>query len=115
MLSLAEETKFIVMGKTNRKNFHYSISYFFLLRLTREPEMQEWLHLGKPEHKLNHRLSKEISTAIDRFYFNHYCRIFQSGAFARATASMCVINLAVNTSNTNLIKSHGKYGRYVAT
>ena len=58
--------------------------------------MQEWLHLGKPEHKLNHRLSQEISTAIDRFYFNHYCRIFQSGAFARATASMCVINFPVN-------------------
>ena len=28
--------------------------------------------------------------AIDRFYFNHYCLSFRSGAFARANSTMYV-------------------------
>lgn len=84
---LGEVIKYTAMGQ---KIIMWLCSLLTLLyrSLTREPEMQEWLRLAKPELKLSHKLSVEMATAIDRFYFNHYCRIFQSGAFARATASM---------------------------
>lgn len=59
-------------------------------RLVREPEMQAWLNLPKPDMRIKYEITDEMRAAIDRFYFNHYCRIFQSGAFARATASMYV-------------------------
>ncbi|KAH8117510.1 hypothetical protein DFH11DRAFT_1575443 [Phellopilus nigrolimitatus] len=62
--------------------------------LTREPEMQEWLQLSKPELKLRYQITLEMRAALDRFYFNHYCRVFQSGAFARATASIPMVNMA---------------------
>ena len=35
-------------------------------------------------------LTQEMLTAIDRFYFNHYCQSFRSGAFARANSAMYV-------------------------
>jgi hypothetical protein len=49
--------------------------------------MQEWVHMS-PERKKAAALSEEISFAIDRFFFNHYCHSFRSGAFARANSSM---------------------------
>ncbi len=60
-----------------------------LFRLIREPELQDWLNLPKAEQRIKQPMTPEMEAAIDRFYFNHYCRMFQSGAFARATASMC--------------------------
>lgn len=57
-------------------------------RLIREPELQDWLNLPKPEQRIKQPITPEMEAAIDRFYFNHYCRMFQTGAFARATASM---------------------------
>jgi hypothetical protein len=57
-------------------------------RVVLEPEMQEWLKLKNPEKKMNYSLTEEIESAIDRFYFNHYCQTFRSGAFARAISSM---------------------------
>ena len=59
-----------------------------IIRLIREPELQDWLNLPKPEQRIKQPITPEMEAAIDRFYFNHYCRMFQSGAFARATASM---------------------------
>ena len=59
-------------------------------RVVMEPEMQGWLKLNNPEEKMNYPLTKEIEFAIDRFYFNHYCQSFRSGAFARANSSMYV-------------------------
>ncbi|KAF8894700.1 hypothetical protein BD779DRAFT_1502479 [Infundibulicybe gibba] len=48
-----------------------------------------WLKM-KPEQKKKHELTREIGSAIDRFYFNHYCQTFRTGAFARATVQcMC--------------------------
>jgi len=55
--------------------------------LLREPEMQEWVHM-KPEERKTAPLTEEISFAIDRFFFNHYCNSFRNGAFARANSSM---------------------------
>ncbi|KAF9069811.1 hypothetical protein BDP27DRAFT_1324632 [Rhodocollybia butyracea] len=56
--------------------------------LTREPELQEWVAKIKPEDKQSYPLTDEILQAIDRFYFNHYCQVFRSGAFARANSSI---------------------------
>ncbi|TFY69275.1 hypothetical protein EVG20_g3222 [Dentipellis fragilis] len=58
--------------------------------LTREPELQEWVNHPNPEQKKTFALTQEILSAIDRFYFNHYCSIFRSGAFSRANSSMYV-------------------------
>lgn len=58
--------------------------------LMREPELQEWVHISNQEEKKNFPLTDEMSLAIDRFFFNHYCQHFRSGAFARANCSMCV-------------------------
>lgn len=56
--------------------------------IVREPEMQEWVGTKIPEKKKNYPLTEEMRFAIDRFYFNHYCQVFRSGAFARANSSM---------------------------
>lgn len=55
--------------------------------LMREFEMQDWVSKN-PEEKKVYPLSGEMETAIDRFFFNHYCQSFRSGAFARANCSM---------------------------
>ncbi|KAI9511315.1 hypothetical protein F5148DRAFT_1274284 [Russula earlei] len=56
--------------------------------VTREPELQHWINHSDPEGKKQCRLTQEILSAIDRFYFNHYCEVFRSGAFARANSTM---------------------------
>jgi hypothetical protein len=70
--------------------------------LVREPEMQEWLKQPKSEERRRYPLSDEILSAIDRFYFNHYCQTFRSGAFARANSSMyvcCGLSRAFNNED----------------
>jgi hypothetical protein len=49
--------------------------------------------------------------AIDRFYFNHYCLSFRSGAFARANSSMYVcLNLHLTgIENKGVFKSYVEY------
>ncbi|KAI0350240.1 hypothetical protein OH77DRAFT_1431241 [Trametes cingulata] len=59
--------------------------------IIREPELQDWVTQTKPEAKRNYVLSDEMALAIDRFYFNHYCQSFRSGAFARANSTMCAL------------------------
>ena len=56
--------------------------------IVREPELQEWVTCSKPEKKKQFAMTEEMLFAIDRFYFNHYCQVFRSGAFARANSSM---------------------------
>ncbi|KAI9456269.1 hypothetical protein BJY52DRAFT_1204831 [Lactarius psammicola] len=62
--------------------------------ITREPELQEWVNHPKPEEKKKCPLTQEILSALDRFYFNHYCQTFRSGAFARANSSIPMLNMA---------------------
>ena len=59
----------------------------------REPEMQDWVTKSKPEDKKAYVLSQEMATAMDRFFFNHYCQHFRSGAFARANSSIPMLNM----------------------
>jgi hypothetical protein len=69
------------------------------VRLTREPEMQEWL-LAKSSLKKNFPLTPAITSCIDRFFFNHYCSSFRRGAFARANSSMYVAQIILNITIT---------------
>ena len=59
-------------------------------RVAREPELQGWLNQTKLDKKMHYPATHEVMSAIDTFYFNHYCQIFRSGAFARANSSMYV-------------------------
>ncbi|KAI9056891.1 hypothetical protein FKP32DRAFT_1762870 [Trametes sanguinea] len=61
--------------------------------IIREPELQEWVTLSKPEAKRTYPLTDEMRLAIDRFYFNHYCQSFRSGAFARANSTIPMLNM----------------------
>ncbi|KAF5365719.1 hypothetical protein D9758_003279 [Tetrapyrgos nigripes] len=61
--------------------------------LTREPELQEWVSKLKPEEKKSYPLTDEVSEAIDRYYFSHYCSSFRNGAFARANSSIPMMNM----------------------
>jgi hypothetical protein len=74
--------------------------------IMREPELQEWVHTAKPDQKMTRPLTEEISQAIDRFFFNHYCQCFRSGAFARANSSIPMINMA---DDHDLIDGFGSY------
>ena len=52
--------------------------------------MQGWVKHQSKKEKMNYLLKQDMLDAIDRFYFNHYCQSFRSGAFARANSSMYV-------------------------
>ena len=56
--------------------------------VTCEQELQEWVHTTNQDRKRNYPLTEEILSAIDRFYFNHYCQVFGSGVFAKANCRM---------------------------
>jgi hypothetical protein len=89
---LAAVISFIAMGASLYfERFHVpGRRNYALLSVAREPELQEWIDNPKPEQKKQEPLTQEILSAIDRFYFNHYCESFRSGAFARANSSMYV-------------------------
>ncbi|KAI0806950.1 hypothetical protein C8Q74DRAFT_1312933 [Fomes fomentarius] len=78
--------------------------------IVREPEMQDWVTQTKPEAKRNYHLTDEMRLAIDRFFFNHYCQTFRSGAFARANSTMYVNVSTVSSSDTRFgIDGFGSY------
>lgn len=74
--------------------------------LMREPEMQEWVTKSKPEDKRLHPLTEEMSLCLERFFFNHYCQHFRSGAFARANSSIPMLNMC---DDHDLIDGFGSY------
>ncbi|KAF8447483.1 hypothetical protein L210DRAFT_849761 [Boletus edulis BED1] len=77
--------------------------------LTREPEMQDWIHHPNAASKLAYIVSPEMSACIDRFFFNHYCASFRNGAFARANSTIPMLNMCGKCSNIQplcLILSH---------
>ena len=86
--SLAVAINFIVMGASLASSVSLRSEPCF--RVVREPEMQEWANLRRKEEKMTWPITREMVAAIDRFYFNHYCQSFRSGAFARANSSMYV-------------------------
>ena len=63
---------------------------------------------------MRHSVTQEMLDAIDRFYFNHYCKSFRSGAFARAISSMYVdLDLDLDLILKASSKPYGKHARYV--
>lgn len=80
-----------LLANHSEKPFHALVGggdQLYCDAIIREPEMQEWVTTQPPEKKKGFPLSQEMRLAIDRFYFNHYCKMFRSGAFARANSSM---------------------------
>ncbi|KAK7689123.1 hypothetical protein QCA50_007814 [Cerrena zonata] len=72
----------------------------------REPEMQEWVNTQKPDKRMAFQMTQEMAFAIDRFFFNHYCQVFRSGAFARANSSIPMVNML---DDHDLIDGFGSY------
>lgn len=56
-----------------------------------EPELQEWANASTAHAKLTASLTPDVMFAIDRYYFSHYCKIFRSGAFGLANASIPMV------------------------
>jgi hypothetical protein len=90
--SLVVAINFIAM----RAQLHFtlasvSLKLEFCCRVAREPELQEWIKHPNRKEKMRYSVTQDMSDAIDRFYFNHYCKSFRGGAFARASSSMYVL------------------------
>ncbi|CDZ97664.1 hypothetical protein [Phaffia rhodozyma] len=71
-----------------------------------EPEMQDWLECGTPEKRKDFPLSNDIMFCIDRYYFSHYCKIFRTGKFGLANASIPMVNCL---DDHDLIDGFGSY------
>jgi hypothetical protein len=56
-----------------------------------------------PEVKAKMPVTHAIALAIDRFYFNHYCKHFRSGAFARANCSMSVFSRFISVKVAHVV------------
>ncbi|KAJ7219131.1 hypothetical protein GGX14DRAFT_434737 [Mycena pura] len=76
--------------------------------ITREPELQDWIN-SKPHERKQYQLTDEISSTIDRFYFNHYCTQWRSGAFARANSTIPMMNMAGSYQFAVCIDGFGSY------
>jgi hypothetical protein len=87
----------------------------FCFRVAHEPELQEWINHPNRREKMQYPVTQEMLDAIDRFYFNHYCKSFRSGAFARASSSMYVFfdQYLVDTLLRFISKPDGEYARSV--
>ncbi|WWC73414.1 uncharacterized protein I206_107381 [Kwoniella pini CBS 10737] len=95
--------------KHHEKPFHCMVGggdQIYCDALTREPEMQPWITAPDRHSKLNCPLTDEIREAVDRFYFNHYCKIFRSNAFGRANSSIPMVNML---DDHDLIDGFGTY------
>ncbi|KAF8652731.1 hypothetical protein AX16_004230 [Volvariella volvacea WC 439] len=97
-----------LLNKHAEKPFHVMVGggdQIYCDSLMREAEMQDWV-TRKPEEKQRYQLNPTIMAAMDKFYFNHYCQHFRSGAFARANSTIPMINMA---DDHDLIDGFGSY------
>jgi len=93
----------------HKKPFHCMVGggdQIYCDAITREPELQPWINAPNKDAKLATPLTEEIKTAVDRFYFNHYCKIFRSNAFGRANSSIPMVNML---DDHDLIDGFGTY------
>ncbi|KAJ2936438.1 hypothetical protein H1R20_g654, partial [Candolleomyces eurysporus] len=98
-----------LLSKHAEKPFHVLVGggdQLYCDSLMREPELQDWVRKSKPEDKKSYPLTPEIESTIDRFFFNHYCQHFRSGAFARANSSIPMLNMC---DDHDLIDGFGSY------
>ncbi|KAL1680859.1 hypothetical protein EV122DRAFT_206983 [Schizophyllum commune] len=100
-----------LLNKHHEEPFHVLMGggdQIYCDSLTREPELQDWVTKTKPEERKAYPLTDEIREAIDRFFFNHYCQQFRSGAFARANCSIPMLNMC-DDHGTKKIDGFGSY------
>ncbi len=92
-----------------------SLELKFCSRVAGEPELQVWINHPNRQEKMQYPVTQEMLDAIDRFYFNHYCISFRSGAFARASSSMyvCFDQYLVDVLLRFVSKPDGKHARLV--
>ncbi|KAL8286205.1 hypothetical protein RQP46_004693 [Phenoliferia psychrophenolica] len=74
--------------------------------LTREPEMQSWITAESEEAKIAHPMRDDMWAALDRFFFNHYCMWFRSGAFGQAIGKIPMLNMC---DDHDIIDGFGSY------
>ncbi|EKD05691.1 hypothetical protein A1Q2_00015 [Trichosporon asahii var. asahii CBS 8904] len=74
--------------------------------ITKEKELQSWINAKSRKDKVNHALTDDMKIAIDRFYFNHYCKSFRSSAFAKANSTIPMVNML---DDHDLIDGFGTY------
>ncbi|KII89007.1 hypothetical protein PLICRDRAFT_53502 [Plicaturopsis crispa FD-325 SS-3] len=104
-----------LLTKHNETPFHALVGggdQLYCDGLTREPELQEWVSGLSPEEKQNYPLTDEVAIAIDRFYFNHYCHAFRSGAFARANSTIPMLNMCDDHGTFDTVRKIDGFGSY---
>lgn len=74
--------------------------------IVREPELEEWVNEKDKDRKFALQVTPEISYAIDRYYFHHYCNMFRKGAFGRANCSIPMMNML---DDHDMIDGFGSY------
>jgi hypothetical protein len=82
-----------LMQKHSEEPFHMLMGggdQLYCDGVIREPELQDWVHMADQDAKKRYQLTEHILSAIDRFYFNHYCEVFRSGVFGKANCRMWV-------------------------
>ncbi|KAI0293383.1 hypothetical protein BC826DRAFT_910742 [Russula brevipes] len=102
-----------LLGKHAEQPFHLLVGggdQLYCDGVLQEPELQKWINLPKPQEKKKYLLTDEVLSAIDRFYFNHYCEAFRNGAFSHANSSIPMLNMLGEL--VRYIHSIDGYGSY---
>lgn len=98
-----------VLSKHSDKPYHCMIGggdQLYCDAITKEKELQSWINAKSRKDKVKHALTDEMKIAIDRFYFNHYCKSFRSSAFAKANSTIPMVNML---DDHDLIDGFGTY------
>ena len=98
-----------VLNHHNQKPYHAVIGggdQIYCDVLMREPELQDWVECVDGNEKQSMPLTESISYALDRFFFNHYCKWFRSGSFGEAIAKIPQVNIL---DDHDLIDGFGSY------
>ncbi|KAI6103548.1 hypothetical protein F5141DRAFT_1189861 [Pisolithus sp. B1] len=69
-----------LLQKHSQEPFHVLVGggdQLYCDSVTREPELQDWVHAQNGPSKLAHPVTPEIAECLDRFLFNHYCASFR--------------------------------------
>lgn len=61
--------------------------------LTKEPEFVEWINEQDEQKKIAAAITPDMLLALDRFFFNHYCNWFRSGAFGESISKIPMLNI----------------------
>lgn len=66
--------------------------------IAKEPELGDWLTEKDQVKKKQAVMTTSMATALDRFFFSHYCNWFRSGAFGKAISCIPMLSMYVLTS-----------------